>query len=131
MTMFAPDWEAALSIDQLSKHCPYSLAEIENYLSRCHDHFLQAEEPAVFRVNGPLVEKQDTTRRFWVFGATDTVKQRQWYVLVGTGGGFSDPKTKMKRWMWAKTNDTGLSPDELLRDEYRELREADVKSRLP
>jgi len=69
--------------------------------------------------------------RFWVFGATDTIKQRQWYILVGTGGGFSDPKTKMKRWMWAKTNDTGLSPDEFLRDEYRELREADVKSRLP
>jgi len=129
MTMFPPDWEAAPSVDQLPETCPYTQAEIEDYLRRCHYHLLMAEEPAIFRVRGPLAHKRDTRRRFWVFEASDTVKQRRWYVLVGTGTSFSDPSEKMRRWMYAKTNDIGLSPDKFLQDEYREQREADVRKR--
>jgi hypothetical protein len=33
----------------------------------------------------------------------------------------------MKRWMYAKTNDDGLSPDRFLDEEYREQLEADAR----
>lgn len=129
MTMFPPDWDAAPSIDRLPETCPYTQAEIEDYLGRCHYHLLTSEEPAVFQVSGPLAQKRDPKRSFWIFEAIDTVEQRQWYVLIGTGTSFFDPLEKMWRWMWAKTNDIGLSPDEFLQDEYREQCEADARKR--
>jgi hypothetical protein len=129
MTMFPPDWEMAPSIDRLPETCPYTQAEIEDYLRRCHLHLLTSEEPAIFRVSGPLAERGDAARRFWVFEASDNVKQRQWYVLIGTGTSFSDPSQKMRRWMFAKTSGIGLSPTEFLEDEYREQCEADARKR--
>lgn len=125
MTMFPPDWEMALSIDQLPEACPYTLPEIEDYLRRSHYHVMTSEEPATFQVDGPLAQKHDAKRRFWVFGANDTAKRRQWYILVGTGDSFADPSEKMRRWMWAKTNDNGLSPNEFLLEEYQEQCQAD------
>lgn len=126
MTMFPPDWEAAPSMDHLPAACPYTLAEIEDYLRRCHHHLLTSEDAATFRVNGPLAHKEDTRRRFWLFEAYDIVKQRQWFVLVGTGDSFFDPSVKLRRWMLAKTNDDCLSPDEYLAQEYREQNEAEA-----
>jgi hypothetical protein len=115
MSMFPPDWEVALSIDRLPEACPYSLAEIGDYLVRCHHHLLLDEGPTTFQVGGPHAQ----------FEARDAAKQRQWFVVVGTGKSFANPSEKLKRWMWAKTNDEGLSPDEFLDEEYREQLEHD------
>ena len=127
MVMFPPTWEAAPSIDQLSDACPYSPAEIEDYLLRNHCHLVLDEEPTTFVVNGPGAQRVDAERRYWIFEAVDEGRQRQWLVVVGTGKSFSDPSEKMKRWMYAKTNDDNLSPDQFLDEEYREQLVADAR----
>jgi hypothetical protein len=129
MTMFPVDWEEALSIDHLSEMCPYSPTEIGDYLHRCHYHLLLEEEPTTFDVSGPHAQKQNAERRYWLFEARDRTRQRQWFVLVGTGKSYFDRSKRMKRWMYAKTNDDDLSPDQFLDEEYREQLVADARSR--
>jgi hypothetical protein len=129
MTMFPVDCEEAPSIDHLSEVCPYSRTEIGDYLLRCHYHVLQDEEPTAFDVSGPHAYKQDAERRYWLFEARERTKQRQWFVLVGTGKSFSDRSKRMKRWLYAKTNDDDLSPDQFLDEEYREQLVADARPR--
>ncbi len=61
-------------------------------------------------------------------------EDRQWFVVVGSGDGCFDPSSKMRRWMYAATNDDGLSPDQFLEKAYREQLAADsaeVKIPLP
>ncbi len=128
MPFFPPDWEAAESIDRLPKACPYSREEIEDYLFRCHYHLLLKEQPTTFRVSGPHAQKKDLDRRYWVFEAHDAARQRQWFVLVGTGKSIFVPSEKLKRWMFAQTNDAGLSPEAFLDQEYREQLEYDARA---
>jgi hypothetical protein len=52
----------------------------------------------------------------------------QWFVVVGTGKGCFDPTSTMRRWMYAETNDDGLSPDQFLEKAYREQLVADARS---
>lgn len=129
MAMFPVAWEETTSIDQLSDKPPYSLTEIKDYLFGNHYHVMLNEKPTTFEVSGPHAQRQDAERRFWLFEARDRVKQREWFIVVGTGKSPFDPAEKMKRWMYAKTNDDDLSPDQFLNEEYREQLIADARSR--
>lgn len=129
MAGFPIAWETTPSIDQISEICPYSFAEIEDYLFRNHYHWVLKEEPTTFEVSGPHAQKREAERRYWLFEARDRSKQRQWFVVVGTGTSPFDPSDRMKRWMYAKTNDDDLSPDQFLEEEYREQLVADARSR--
>jgi hypothetical protein len=110
----------------LSDTPPYAVSEIEEYLFGCHYRWVREEEPTTFVVNGPNAGKDYGGRRYWVFEARDRAKQRQWYVLVGTGTSPFDTSKQMKRWMYARTNDDDLAPEEFLEREYREQVAADA-----
>jgi hypothetical protein len=120
MAGFPLDWEETPSIDQLSDTPPYSLSEIEDYLFWNHYHWALSEKPTTFDVSGPHALRQDAERRYWLFEARDRAKQQLWFVVVGMGKSPSDPSKKMKRWMYAQTNDDDLSPDQFLDEEYRD-----------
>jgi hypothetical protein len=122
-------WEETPSLDQLSDQCPYSPTEIAEYLFNCHYHWALDEEPTTFDVSGPHAQARDADRRYWLFEARDGIKQRQWFVVVGTGKSPFDPSARMKRWMYAKTNDDGLSPDQFLDGERREQLAMDARPR--
>lgn len=126
MAMFPMDWETALSMDCVADEPPYSLFEIEDYLRRCHSHLMLKEEPASFDVSGPHAQRQDAERVYWLFEARDSAQQRRWFVLVGTGKSPSDPSAKMRRWMFARTNDDNLSFEQFLEEMYQEQLLADV-----
>jgi hypothetical protein len=125
MAGFPIAWEETPSIDQLSDTPPYSLTEIEDYLFWNHYHWVLREKPTAFDVSGPNAQRQDADR---LFEARDSTK-RQWFVVVGTGKSPFDPSKKMKRWMYAQTNDDDLSPDRFLEEEYREQLAADARPR--
>jgi hypothetical protein len=129
MASFPIAWEETLSIDQLSDSPPYALVEIADYLFWNHYHWVLEEEPTVFDVTGPHAEKQDEDRQYWLFEARDRVMKRQWFVVVGTGKSPFDPAERLKRWMYAQTNDDDLSPSEFLEEEYRKQIAADARSR--
>jgi hypothetical protein len=122
-------WEETPSLDQLSDTCPYSLTEISDYLFGNHYHFVLSERPTTFGVSGPCAQRKYSDRRYWLFEARDNAKHRQWFVVVGTGKSPFDPSKRMKRWMYANTNDDDLSPDEFLDEEYHEQLAADARSR--
>jgi hypothetical protein len=58
----------------------------------------------------------------------DRGRQPQWFVIVGAGNGCFDPSSKMRRWMYAETNDDDLSPDQFLDKAYHEQLVADARS---
>jgi hypothetical protein len=107
-------------MDQPLDVVPYALLEIEDYLFRCHYHWVLTEEPTTFKVNGVVAEKHDLERRYWLFDAYDKKDKRQWFVVVGTGKSPFDPSKKMKRWMYGCTNDDDISPHEFLEQAYLE-----------
>ena len=159
-------WDEATSMDRLPETCPYSLAEIEEYLFVNHYHWFRDEAPTTFNVSGPCAQKAEAERRYWLFeakkdrsasrkrrevwcrlckkhhvleplhdhGANDLAdedRQPQWFVVIGTGSGCFDPSSKMRRWMYAETNDD-LSPDQFFEKAYREQLGADaVASKIP
>ena len=127
MAGFPMAWEDAQSIDQLANTCPYSLIEMEEYLFGNHYHWVRQEEPTTFCVNGPHAQREDAERRYWLFEARDQSKQRQWFIVVGTGKSPFDPCKKMRRWMYAETNDNDLSPDQFLDEAYRQQIAADAQ----
>jgi hypothetical protein len=49
--------------------------------------------------------------------------------FVGAGKSPFNPSKRMKRWMYGKTNDDDLSPDQFLDEEYREQLAVDARSR--
>jgi hypothetical protein len=55
-------------------------------------------------------------------------EDRKWFVVVGSGSGCFDPSSKMRRWMYAETNDDGLSPDQFLEKAYHDQLVADARS---
>jgi hypothetical protein len=120
--------EVALSMDRLPETCPYSVAEIEDYLFNCHCHWSLKEEPTTFKVSGPCAQKVDAERRYWLFEAIDAGQKRKWFIVVGTGRGFAGPSSKMRRWTYAETNDDDLSPDQFLDRAYREQLKEDARS---
>ena len=115
-------------MDRLPEACPYSIVEIEEYLFGCHYHCMIKEEPVTFQVSGPCAQQSDPDRRYWLFEAIDSGLQRQWFVVVGTGKGFSRTASKMRRWMYAQTNDDDLSPDQFLDQAYQEQLTEDARS---
>ena len=119
--------EMAPSMDRLPETCPYSIAEIEDYLFNCHYRWSLKEEPTVFKVSGPCAQKTDAERRYWLFQAFDG-GQQQWFVVVGTGKGFSGSSIKMRRWMYAQTNDDEILPEQFLDQAYHEQLVADARS---
>jgi hypothetical protein len=122
-------WEETFSIDQLSKCCPYEISEIEEYLFGNHYHWSLDEASTTFEVVDSHVQRQDAERHYWLFEARERAKCRQWLVVIGTGKSPFDPSKKMKRWMYAKTNDSDLSLEQFLDQEYREQLTADGRSR--
>jgi hypothetical protein len=128
MAGFPLAWEETPSLDQLSGTSPYSPAEIEDYLFWNHYHWMIKEKPTTFDVSGPHAQRQDAERRYWLFEARDSSKHRQWFVVVGTGKSPGDPSKKMKRWMYAQTNDDDLSPDQFLDEEYCDQLGRDARS---
>jgi hypothetical protein len=114
-------------MDRLPETCPYSVAEIEDYLFNCHYRWSLKEEPTTFTVSGPCAQKKDAERRYWLFQAIDGAEQRQWFVVVGTGKGAGS-SIKMRRWMYAQTNDDAMSPEQFLEQAYREQLVADARS---
>jgi hypothetical protein len=85
--------------------CP--LCQKQHVLEPLHDY--QADNPD----RAPLV---------------DAGRQLQWFIVVGTGNGCFDSSNKMRRWMYAETNDDGLSPDQFLEKAYHEQLAADARS---
>jgi hypothetical protein len=159
MTGYPMAWEAATSMDRLPEACPYTIAEMEEYLFANHYHWSRNEQPTTFNVSGPCAHKVEYERRYWLFEAekdrlagrkeilcpicqkqhvlephpalaqrVDGDRQPRWFVVVGTGNGCFDPSSKMRRWMYAETNDDDLSPDQFLDKAYREQLVADARS---
>ena len=126
MIGFPTNWEETPSLDRLSDTAPYAISEIEEYLFGCHYHLVREEEPTTYVVNCPHAFKDYGGMRYWVFEARDRAKQRQWYVLVGTGTSPFDTSKQMKRWMYAQTNDDDLAPEEFLEEEYSKQVAADA-----
>ncbi|WKA28988.1 hypothetical protein [Bradyrhizobium roseum] len=166
MTGYPMAWEAATSMDRLPETCPYTIAEMEEYLFANHYHWSRDEAPTTFNVSGPCAHKVESDRRYWLFEAekdrlagrqeilcpicqkqhvlephhgdhatnpgqaprADEARQPQWFVVVGTGNGCFDPSSKMRRWLYAETNDDDLSPEQFLEKAYREQLVADARS---
>ncbi len=128
MSGFPVTSDYAPSMDRLPDTCPYSLSEIEDYLRDCHYRYVPKGEPATFSANGPRAERIDPERRYWLFEARDQAKQRQWFVVIGTGKTPYNPSSKMRRWMYGQTNDDGLSPNQFLDEVYEEHLAADARS---
>jgi hypothetical protein len=120
MSGFPIAWDDRIS-DQVipSAVCPYAKEEIEKYLWGCHYDWVLREPPLGFRVDGPILSRQEIGRNYWVFSAVDDL-ERQWFVVVGSGASPFDPTTKMWRWMYAKTNDLKQTGDEFMDDAYAE-----------
>jgi hypothetical protein len=119
-------------VDQLPVTCPYSFAEVEEYFfGRLHDLLFVKEPRKFFRVSGPCpcAQKFDADRRYWMFEAIDCELPRQWFVVVGAGGKSPHKSYKtMKRWMYAETNDDGLSPAAFVYRVHHEQLEAEAGS---
>ena len=127
MPGFPIDWEETPGPDQLSDVCPYSLIEVCDYLFGNHYDLVLHEDPTTFDVSGPCAQRKYSDRRYWLFEAHDNAKHSQWFVIIGTGKSPFDPSKKMKRWIYAHTNDDELSSDEFLDEEYREQLAADAR----
>jgi hypothetical protein len=84
-----------------------SLCQKQHVLEPPHDY--QTDNPS-------LASRADANRKLQLF------------VIVGTGKGCFDTSSKMRRWMYAETNDGGLSPDQFLERAYREQLVADARS---
>jgi hypothetical protein len=119
-------------VDSLPETCPYSFAEVEEYFFGClHDLLFVSEPRKFFRVSGPCprARKIHADRRYWMFEAIDCERQRQWFVVVGAGGKFPyKPYQRMKRWIYAETNDDDLSPEAFLEKAHHEQLETEVGS---
>lgn len=115
-------------MDRLPESCPYSLPEIEDYLRDGHYHYVPSEKPTTFSARGPCAERTDLERRYWLFEARDQAKQRQWFVVIGTGKTPHHPSSKMRRWMYGQTNDDDLPPQQFLDNVYAEHLAADARS---
>jgi hypothetical protein len=122
-------WEETPSLDQVSDKCPYTLGEMEEYLRISHFRWSLEEKPTTFQVSGPLTRHGDAERRYWLFGAHDRLLHRQWFVVVGTGKSPFDPSKRMKRWMYAQTNDSDLSPEAFLLEQHDQQLRADAMPR--
>jgi hypothetical protein len=55
-------------------------------------------------------------------------QQQRWCVVVGAGNGCFDPSIKMRRWIYAETNDDNLSADQFLEKASHEQLVADARS---
>jgi hypothetical protein len=119
-------WEDRFSDQAIpSDDCPYSVEEIEGYLRNCHYHLSLQEPPLSFRVNGPILSRQLVDRNFWIFGATNDLKQ-EWFVLVGSGKSPFKSHGKTWRWMYAEENELGQTPDEYFEDALAQQLSADA-----
>ena len=109
---------------RLPETCPYSVAEIEEYLlDWLHEELMLVPGPV--KLSGLRAQKCDADRRYWMFEAIAVELQRQWFVIVGSGGkSHFAPHHRMKRWVYAETNDEGLSPEAFLDRIYHEQPEA-------
>ncbi|MES0132163.1 MULTISPECIES: hypothetical protein [unclassified Mesorhizobium] len=127
MAGFPLHWEEEVqSLDLLPDHCPYSIEEIEQYLWRCHYHWMLDEKSMHYKVRGVVAEQIENGRRFWLYQASDEIG-REWYVVVGTGKSPLKSTMKMRGWMYGKENVLGHPPDRFLRDEIDEQHIADAK----
>jgi hypothetical protein len=116
--------ETESGIVRLPETCPYSVAEIEEYLfDWLHEDLMLVQEPV--RLSGLRAQKSDADRRYWMFEATTAELQQQLFVIVGSGGKSRfPPHHRMKRWVYAETNEDGLSPEAFLDRIYHEQPEA-------
>jgi hypothetical protein len=129
MAGFPIAWEDTPSIDQISDLCPYSTIEMENYLFGNHYQWVLNEEPTTFSVSGPRAQRLEAERRYWLFEAFDKANKQQWFIVVGAGKSPFDPSKKLKRWMYAETNDGNLLPDRFLDEASREQIVVDARNR--
>jgi hypothetical protein len=125
-------WNGDAGTTELPETCPYSFAEIEEHIFGCLHEFLLVEEPREsFSVSGPspCAEGLFGDRRYWLFEAMDCERQLQWFVIVGAGGkSLYNPPMRMKRWVYAESNDDGLSPEAFLARTHHEILENEARS---
>jgi hypothetical protein len=116
--------EPVPGMDRLPDACPYSVAEIEEYLfDWLHEELLLVQ--GAVKLSSLRAQKCDADRRYWMFEATSVELQQPWFVIVGSGGkSHFAPHHRMKRWVYAETNDEGLSPEAFLEKIYHEQPEA-------
>jgi hypothetical protein len=116
--------ETEPGMDRIPETCPYSAAEIENYLfDWLHEDLSLVQEPV--KLSGLRAEKRDADRCYWMFEAVTAELRGQWFVIVGSGGKSQfAPHHRMKRWVYAERNDEGLSPEAFLDKIYHEQPEA-------
>lgn len=94
--------------------CCVSVAVIERYLATCHQAYLRDEPDLVF---SPLTEVEHWDagdRRFWLWRCDDSL-DREWFIMAGDGASpFAGEGALQRRWIFAETNEQGLSPLEFL-----------------
>ena len=129
MTAYPALWEETSSIDHLSESCPYESDEIEDYLVSNHYRWSLKEAPTTFVVTDTYIQKRDTERRYWLFQARDMTTAQEWLIVIGSGKSPFDPLKRIKRWLYAKTNDDNLPLERFLEQEYREQLAADSRAR--
>jgi hypothetical protein len=76
-----------------------------------------------------LCQRRHVLEPLHAYRANNSTNQgRQWFVVVGAGNGCFDPSSKLRRWIYAETNDEDLLPEQFLEEAYHEQFVADARS---
>jgi len=92
-------------------------------------HLMLKEEAATFDISGPHAQRHDAERKYWLFEARDSAKQRQWFVLVDRERAHLNHLQKMKRWMVREDKRNNLSFGNFLEDEHPRTTRSGCSSR--
>jgi hypothetical protein len=94
---------------------PYTAAEIKAYLMECRSQYSPQEEPFAFQSIDFVATRSLTKRRFWLWEVVLDEQSAQWFVVVGSGTSpLFRNRQNVDRWLYAETNDDGLSADKFL-----------------
>ncbi|MGO9132940.1 MAG: hypothetical protein ACLP8A_02670 [Methylovirgula sp.] len=125
---YPPAWEEDLAeTGAPCEMCPYSVAEMEEYLRQNHFHWSQGEPVMSFHFVGMVGELASGDRRYWACELTDDLGQK-WFVVVGSGRSPSQPDRFTQRWMLAFEEDDCASPQQLLDNVNRDQLEHDARN---
>ncbi|MFI0845826.1 hypothetical protein [Mesorhizobium sp. IMUNJ 23232] len=126
---FPIHWEQEVpSLDWIIGECPFSDAEIEEYLKSCHYHWHLSAPPMSYKVGEIVAERTEDSRHFWLRTASSEAGEK-WYVVIGTGKSPFNEAMKMRRWMYAEENTLEFAPDAFLEHAIGDQRKADAHFR--
>ena len=101
--------------DPSTAGAPYTAEEIKAYLMACRSQYSPQEEPFAFQSIDFVATRFLPTRRFWLWKVELNERSAQWFVVAGSGTSpFVRNQQNVDRWLYAETNDDGLSADKFL-----------------